>query len=163
MNPLPKNWVVLAAILMFFCLVATASPAAQPQATNDGCMPYYDRPVPKFHVGRQYRITAGTGGLVIDISMAPADFDKDKVLAVVCRIARVHPNEAGLFVHVFDSERAAKRYNPTGGNDKQTTFSYRAVYDYADTRHLEQAFSWRPDPQDLTRWVPVDLGVHAKP
>ena len=96
----------------------------------------------------------------MDVSMSPKNFDQEKVITLVCHIAKMYPNEPALFVRVFDSLRAAKAYVP-GGED-HAGISYRGMYSYYDP-DFEQHLSWRPDREDRYRSVEIDLGVHPKP
>lgn len=145
--------------------VLTCSAQAHSQAKGDGCAPYYDRAAPSFRIARHYELHAGGGGLAIFLSISPADFEQDNVLALVCQMAREHSSEPSLFVRVFDSYAAAKRYNILGeGNDRRTNWSYRALYGYAEDHGVvRQSLDWRPDPKDFDRWVTIDLGERAKP
>ncbi len=133
------NLTLLPTISFVLLAMIASAPSAHGGSAHDGCAPYYDGSIPKFRVGKKYRLTAGTGGLAVDVGMSPKNFDQEKVTTLVCHIAKMYPNEPALFVHVFDSLRAAKAYVP-GGED-YAGISYRGMYSYYDP-DFEQHLSW---------------------
>jgi hypothetical protein len=149
--------------LIFVVLACGAQ--GHPQGKGDGCEPYYDRASSRFRIARHYELHAGGGGLAIFVSISPADFEQDNVVALVCKMAREHSSEPSLFIRVFDSYAAARRYNILGeGNDKKTNWSYRAMYGCAEDHGVvRQSLIWRPDPKNFDRWVTIDLGERPKP
>lgn len=124
------------------------------------CSAYVGRKIPTFRVAKKSRTDKGRA-LVLSISLAPSDVDREKLIALACKLGRDHAAEEGLFVWILDSYRAAKRYSPQGeGNDRQTELAYRGSCGF--TRDPQagygQTLAWWPDPYDRNRFVHIDLG-----
>jgi hypothetical protein len=132
--------------------------AQQLDRPADKCLEHTKAPA-KYRVAKQYR-TDVRSGLVLFVSTDPVNLQPDKVLALVCALARLHAAEEFLSVYVLDDYRAAKKYNPNGeGNDRRTDLAFRGQYGF--TRYpangLWQEFDWRADPDGP--FVHVDLGA----
>jgi hypothetical protein len=150
---------LLALIVVSFCSTFLPKLRAREGSTGDGCKKYVGVNVPKFRKGRTSRVSGGSGALVMYVAIAPGDFDENKILSLVCSIAREHANEEALFVYVFDTYRAAMHFNPAGeGNTREANRSFRARYGFFRDKKGGQGLTWRPDAKDYNRWDHIDLG-----
>jgi len=121
--------------------------------------------VPKFRVARKFRGDVRPG-LFLYISLSPSDFSPDKLIALACKLGEDHAAEESLFVWIFDSYRAAKRFDLVrGGPDRATNFAYRGGYSFSRRQGAAygQSLDWRPDPNDLHRSERIDLGSPPAP
>ena len=150
-------WVAFAAIA--FVLAVPSGGAAQKVEEKDYCERYLKHEVPRFRVARKHR-TEIKPGLVLFVSIAPSDVERDKLVALACKLGRDYANEEALYVWILDSYKAARRYSPQGeGNDRTTNLSFRASYGFfCDSGKCEHSLDWWPDPLDRSRWVHIDLG-----
>lgn len=126
---------------------------------RDDCRAQHEG-VPKYHVVRHYT-TDLKRGLALFMDIATADVTREKLVALVCRVGTDHSQEQSLFVYIFDSKRAAKRFNPQGeGNDRQSNLEYRGLYWFSREpgKAYGQSLDWRPDRDDINSWVHIDLG-----
>ena len=124
------------------------------------CDAYSGKQVPAFRVGKEFRTDKG-GFLVLSISVRPSDVDREKLIALACKIGRDHAEEDGVIVWILDSYKAAKRYSPLAGeNERQTNLAYVGSCGFSrDPRaRPEQSLDWWPDTNDRTRSVHIDLG-----
>lgn len=155
----------------FLSLLLSAFPLARggPQTGNrdsaerDDCQADHGA-VPRYRAAGRYR-TDIKPGLVLFVSINPADVTRDKLIALVCKLGIDHAKEEVLRVHIFDSSRAAKKFDPLEeGNDRRTNLSYRADYSFARSAEFAhgQFLNWRPDRDDFEHWVHIDLGPPPK-
>lgn len=146
-------------VLFLFAFVVIVPVHARESQQLANCQSYREE-VPKYHVLRHYA-TDKKPGIILFVSVAPADVVRDKLVALGCKLGTDHADADNIFVHIFDSDGAAKKFNPAGeGNGRQINLSYRAFYSFSREKGpaYGQSLTWRPDRNDPNRWLTVDLG-----
>lgn len=144
-------------VLMIAGAFPGVSPGLAPQnGEKDTCDSFLKQEVPAFRIAKRYRTDLKLG-IVLQISVAPSDIERDKLLALACKLGRKYGDKKSVYVWVCDSFQAAKRYNPQSeGNDSETMHSCRARYGLiVGTR--EESLDWRPDRNNPGRWIHIDL------
>jgi hypothetical protein len=129
---------------------------------KDVCLKYQKRQVPRYRVARESRTNTTQ---TLFISIAPAQTDRDSLVALSCQLGRDHIAQDALFVWILDNYRAAKRYNPQGeGNDRSTASSFVGLYGLSRQlgRTYGQTLEWRPNRAERGRLVHIDLGPPPK-
>jgi hypothetical protein len=53
--------------------------------------------------------------LILEISVEPENFTRDKMFLLARQLNKDFPNESRIYAVIFDSESAARNYNPAGG------------------------------------------------
>jgi hypothetical protein len=147
--------------------VLSAIPHALMSAQNvreekDDCLKYQKTQVPLYRVARESRTDSA---LTLFISIAPAQTDRDSLLALSCQLGRDHVAQDALFVWILDNYRAAKRYNPQGeGNDRSTASSFVGLYGFSRQPGgtYGQTLEWQPNRADRGSLVHIDLGPPPK-
>lgn len=138
--------------------VAVQMSVAQDGPIADSCDAHLDDKVPQFRVASKFTNNRAQA-VVIRVSIASVDVTQDKLIGLVCKLARDHVNERLLGVWILDDYRAAKRYNPQGeGNDEATDRSMRASYTFARSDN-SQSLTWWPDPRYRSKAITVKLGA----
>lgn len=152
----------IAGVLLFLFALTFAFPVLGQTAIEQAtCEHFSSAMVPTFKIVRSTRKTTRSS-LVLFVSVAPADMTRDHIVALSCRLGKRYSSEQNLFVWIFDSRRAAMRFNPQGeGNDRQTNLAYRALYGFSRQPGAKygQTIDWRPNAQEVSRWVHIDLGL----
>ncbi len=143
--------------IMGALLFVSSTCGGQERTETVSCRAYSSMATPRFRIAKKYRADLKPG-LSLFVSISPSDYAHDKLLALVCKLAKVYANEPAFFLRVFDSYSGAKRFNPQGeGNDDNAVKSFLAWYAFNGETE-EQSFAWRPDPADMERWVTINLG-----
>lgn len=140
-------------------LLMLPSQSSQEIRSKETCQSDQKHAAPRYRVAKKYR-TDLKPGLVMFVSVAPSEIDRDKLIALACELGRKYLNEDRLSVWILDSYRAARRFHPQGeGNDRQTNLSRRALFGFSrENGDGEQSLEWWPDPIDRNRRVHIDLG-----
>lgn len=132
------------------------------------CEAYRDKKPPRYRVARRI-IRKGSANSAaptenvgeLYVSVAPADFERDKLLSLGCQLGYQYSSQQSLFVWIFDDHHAAKHFNPQGeGNDRRTNLARRALYGFSRNPGpaFGQSLDWQPDRADPKVWVHIDLG-----
>jgi hypothetical protein len=142
-----------------FALRTTPAFKAQVLTEKESCESYLSHEIPRFKLIRKSR-PYSKPGLQLFVSISPSNVDRDKLIAMSCRLGKQYAHEHALSVWILDSDRAAKRYNPQGeGNDRVTASSFRALYGFdRENGTGSQSLEWRPDPDNKARLIHIDLG-----
>jgi hypothetical protein len=140
--------------------VALAASRSQLMSESAQCKDYLSWKIPRFRVARK-DISEDGSAVVLYISIAPSYIDREDLITLGCALGRQYADRDSLRVHIMDSYRAAKRFNPQGeGNDRQTNLSNRASYGFGRDTHggtSGQYLDWRPSA-DEPGWNHIDLG-----
>jgi hypothetical protein len=117
-----------------------ARSAAQ-SVERDDCNRYLSDKTPDFRIAKRYR-TDLKPGIVLQLSLAPSDATRDKLLTLACKLGRKYADNQDVYIWFMDSYRAAKLYNPQGeGNDSEAARSRRGYYALLkDTK--EESLAW---------------------
>jgi hypothetical protein len=101
--------------------------------------------------------------LFVFVSMKGEDINQDTLLSLSCEFDRKYATEPGVDMFILDDPGAAKVFTPAGdGNTAETEKSYRAHYGFF--KAIDSHFlSWRPDPNDRSKWVDIRLGKLPAP
>lgn len=149
--------------LLLSCTFAAAATARQTTVViheQAKCEEYASHPVPKYRIARLDRADKGPM-LTLYISISPADFDRDKLLSLSCRLGRDYSNEEILGVWIFNSYEAAKWYTPIGdvrGKPKKTGPVLAECGFSRDKRSPFHSLDWWPTPLDRNHSIHIDLG-----
>jgi hypothetical protein len=93
------------------------------------------------------------------LRISPSDATKENLLALSYHIGRTHSIEQSLFVWIFDTTRAAKRYNTTAeGNDSGTNASLLGMYGFVRNEPKLHALTWFSNPTNHYDKVEIQLG-----
>lgn len=162
---------VLGTVLLFLaqltyvvCLWLLACPncgAQEREIQKEDCATFASAPVPKYHIRHRYH--AGIKPMLfLFVSVDPSDISRDDVIALACHIGKKYSAEQALGLWILDDSHAAKVYAPAHeGNSGKTERALRATYEFYRDFFREkdsQFLDWRPDPNDRSRWIHIDLG-----
>jgi len=112
---------------------------------------------PKFRLARQIR-NESMQSVILFVSITPRDITQDKLLTLSCSLGKTYARNQSFVLWLFDSYKAAKRFNPQGeGNDSATELAFRSFYSFSREEN-EQSFSWLPDPGNYASTVKIKLG-----
>jgi len=138
--------------------VFAQQPGSPAKTEQEHCSAYLNQAVPTYRVAWHYKTTGP--GMTMYISIAPGDVTRDKLIALGCKLGRDHARGENLFVLILDSYAEAKRFCfQCEGGDRQTSFSFRAMYAFnREPGNAYQSLSWRPDRDTLHKWEQIDLG-----
>jgi hypothetical protein len=143
--------------LIAFGLATAYLCAGQSPPRSDSCDRALKKTSPKFRIARRSQ-NAARHALVLWVSVAPHDVAEDKLLSLGCKLGSDYANEQVLVVWIFDTDAAAKRFNPQGeGNDAATSLALRGSY-YFSRENKDQSLGWFPDPRDHSRHIEIKLG-----
>lgn len=123
------------------------------------CETYSRNKVPKYRVAKT--IPLAVPGLDLYVSVAPPDFERDKLLTLSCTLGKLYADKDMLFVWIFDNRHAARQFDAQGeGNDRRTNLSRRARYSFSRVQNhvLGQSLDLWLDPVDHPRPIHIDLG-----
>jgi hypothetical protein len=146
-------------ILPFLALILAASPASaarQAEITHEqaSCLQYESIPAPRYRIANRYKI-GPEPTLMLYVSISPADFEREKLLSLSCKLSHKYANEQALQVQILDSFQAAKHFPPLG-NPRDPLY---AVYRFSkDRQSRENSLSCWPTPAESNRWTQIDLG-----
>jgi hypothetical protein len=160
------NWQCRVGVFLFLVSALVAAPFArgnQKGAETVSCETYSKLQAPKFRVARKFLLEP-KAGLDLFISISPSDYSHDRLLALVCKLARENADQPLFNLRVFNSYSGAKRYHPQGeGNDSNAVNSFLAWYSF-NRETNKHSLEWRPDPADLSQhWVVIKLAPLPTP
>jgi hypothetical protein len=127
---------------------------------KDACANYTSAKVPKFKIVRRYRSPIAPA-LKLYVTVPPTESDRSNLLALSCKIGRDFAAEDTLFVLLFDTERAARRWVSYGdpGNDRATEASYLGMYSFSRGRDSNrQALDLKIRKDNSESVIEIDLG-----
>lgn len=90
----------------------------------------------RYKIARSMRVPLEQNKLILDISVEPENFVRDKMVTLSSQLNYDFQNEERIYVVFFDSEIAARNYNPAGG-------SYSVIQE-AGARRIPTRSSQRP-------------------
>jgi hypothetical protein len=150
---------------LLLALIMSAAPAASSQTADvtheqARCEDYASHPAPNYRIARLDRADMGPM-LTLYISISPADFEREQLISLSCKLGHDYSNEEILGVWIFDSFEAAKWYAPIGytrGLGKKTG---PVLAEYGFSRqgpNKDHSLDWWPTPSDRNHRINIDLG-----
>lgn len=140
-----------------FSLVALSNCLHAVERRTNTCANYVGEAPPQFRVARETRNDA-RHAITVSVSIARASVTQDKLVSLACELGRVYAKNQTVVAWIFDSYRAAKRYNPQGeGNDGVTNRALRATYVFSRADSVHE-LRWLPDPSDESQSIKFELG-----
>lgn len=137
------------------------SEAQERETQKESCANFASAPIPTYHLVREWR-TDVEPMPVLFVSVKPRDVSRGSIIALACRIGAEHSSEQALDLYILDNLRAAKLFTPAyEGNSSKTERAHRATYEFSRTTD-SQFLDWRPDPNDPSRWIHINLGLPPK-
>ncbi len=133
------------------------SESQERETQKESCANFASIPIPRYRLGRQWR-TDVKPMPVLFISVKPRDVSRDSVISLGCRIGEEYSSEQSLDLYILDDQHSAKIYSPAHeGNTGKTERSLRAIYEFSREKDY-QWIDWRPDPNQASKWIHIDLG-----
>jgi hypothetical protein len=103
--------------------------------------------------------TTLTPSLTLYVSVASLDFDREKLIALGCKLGRDHRRDNQLWVWIFDSYRAAKwRSTPRKGSNPEADRARIAIYSFGRATDDYGQYLRLPDPARPNEYIRIDLG-----
>jgi hypothetical protein len=139
--------------LLIILMVGVAN-GQSPIRQVDGSRP------PRFKIARRYRTVRSRAisvppTLVLQVSVDPKSFDRERMLALADELKKRFPKEERVSAIFFSDYRAARSF--TGRNDKQLV-AVRGEY-YLDRRRGEEQVTFTPDPNEPQRITKIEISI----
>lgn len=117
-----------------------------------------------YKVSASFRAPNERSERIILISIEPENFTRDKMLLLARQLNRDFPDEPRLYAVIFDSEIAARNYDPAGGSYSFSKKLERGEYDLDRVKGRERInFSTRRgNPVDEIKIVISDSSTPGK-
>lgn len=154
-----KNSKPLCCLLLLIIIASLSVPASSESTISDSCDAHRSDSIPEFHVRYRRAWTYnGVRALTMNLSVSPNGIRQNRLVAIVCKVARDHTNKDVLVLWILDNDEAARRFRLTGQGISGSGFVVRASYSY-DRRDGSQSLTWTPDVHDPSSSIKVALGV----
>ena len=123
------------------------------------CHDFLKQPLPKFRIGKKYKLDEKA--LVWNVSVAPEDNTKKKMLALGCQLGARHAKEGSFDLYVVNSSQAAEHYMPGSEGNVGGTRIY-ANYFFNREKNWHKAY-WRPSTDQYSYYYTVEIQLGDLP
>jgi hypothetical protein len=143
-------------------VLAQAKPDLHETKEMADCQEYMGRPSPRFRIALNGSSDRGLF-LVFQGSIPPKDFDREKLIALACKLGKKYANAEMLIVWMFDCFECAKNYSPVEAVMKPKRHMkfgpMRGAYSFSrEKKEIYHILRWWPDREDRDTVVTIDLG-----
>lgn len=146
-------------IVVVLLLAVTAVWAGQNKSSvSDSCDAYSGISVPKYRIAQTF-VNRDAKFTSLTVSIAPTDTNREKVVALACKLGRDYSREQVLVVWILDNHRAAKQFRFAGQYSSEATrAALRASYSF-DREKNSQELTWMPDRDKSFSTIKIKLGA----
>ena len=124
---------------------------------TDSCDAHLNVTVPKFRKAWTYS-NPDKKSTVLTISIAPKDADRDRLIALACKLGKIYSIDQVFVGWILDDYPAAKKFGSTGRYASEASNrSVRASYSF-DREENSQRLIWTPDKNKPFSSIEITLG-----